>query len=596
MMRRLRSIQIRPRDPDGWTSPELTFGERTTLATGPLGSGKTPIMKALAYALGAPVELPPAVRERCASIHLTMAVDEQVHHLERSIEPGVVCAVGPDRGRSNINDDRQLSAWVLDKLGVPEREFASLKGGPTYSYMSVLAPVFLVDQDVGWSAPYVAQESFKFVRDQREEVIRWMLGVPQKHRVVDKSAFQEAKADQAAIQQQILFKRRTIEKLTKEDDRLRATVSPDELMARRSALHDQLRAATTVMESLTRFETALDARLRDLVARRDAVRDLLGVMRRRRDQILSVQVDVQAETEALEQNEVAAAAFRTLCSSENCKFFRQPDDSYGRRLLYLKDQLKDFSLSASQIAVEIESLELESKAAEVAVETLTHEKRQALTHSGAGDTIAAVESLTKEIALVSVMIDRLERLAVERRQLEALINQELRAGEKVAELKPTGGRRENSRLLDARSILAGAFNEWIEALQTPNVPRDAIVDEELRVIIGGERFNSKISHSGSTRTRLVLAFHGALVEASLKMDGHHPPLLALDAPRQNELRPADIRLFVERFENTVGSTVQLVLSATDEAVVRPGDGVVIWSPTYLLGNETRYLGRAQRGE
>lgn len=596
MRRGLRSLQLLPRGPEGWASPELFFGETTTLVSGPLGSGKTPMLKALAYTLGAAVELPPAVKEHCAATRVTFWVGEEVHELRRMIEPGVVAfTTNADGKRTTLGDEKALSQWVLRRLGVPEREFASLQGGPAFSYVSILAPVFLVDQDIGWSAPYVPLESLRFVRDQREEVLRWVLDVPVKHRVVDKSAFDDAKAEQAAIQQQIVFKRRTIEKLIREDG---PTVAPDaleRLTFRRAQLHEQLRSASTVMESLTRSESALDARLRESMSRRDGIRQELNALMRRRAQILSVQSDVEAETEALEQNEVAASAFRTLCASENCKFFRQPEESYGRRLLYLKDQLKDFALSASQIGEDIARFERELEVSNASVATLAHEKKRAIAEAGAADTIAAVESLTKDLSEVSVRIDRLERIAGERRQLDALINQELRASERVAELKPTGGRRDNARLLDARAHLKDAFNEWVVALKTPNVPTDAFVDDELRIVIRGEKFDAKISYSGSTRTRLVLAFHGALVEASIKMAGKHPTVLALDAPRQHELSPEDVRLFVERFEKITAEAsiaTQLILSATDESVVRAGTGVRVWSPSFPVGKERRYLGPA----
>jgi hypothetical protein len=593
MKRGLRSIQLLPRGSSGWESPELFFAAKTTLVSGPLGSGKTPLLKALAFTLGAAVELPPLVKERCAATCLTVWIEDQVHQIRRLIEPGVVAvATGPDGASYEIGDEKALSQWVLRCLGVPEREFASVQGGPAFSYLSILAPVFLVDQDIGWTAPYVALDAFRFVRNQREEVLRWVLNVPGKHRVVDKSAFEDAKAEHTAIQQQIAFKRRTIEKLTKENGV--ATESLDTLAGRRSSLHEALRSASTVLESLNRSESALDSRVRESLSRRDAARYQLDILVRRRAQVLAVQGDVQAETEALEQNEIAASAFRALCGSENCKFFRQPEESYGRRLLYLKDQLKDFTLSANQISDEIRRLELDVEASESAVALRLEEKKRALAEVGGTGTIAAVESLTKELTDVSVAIDRAQRLAEERRQLDALINHEARATERVAELKPSGGRRDNARLLDARAHLGKTFNEWVAALRTPNVSADAVVDEDLRILVGGEKFDAKISHSGSTRTRLVLAYHGAVLETSLKMNGFHPPLLVLDAPRQHELSPEDVHLFVERFARVaegVSPPVQLVLSATDQSVVGKGSETTVWSPSFPVEDGYRYLGR-----
>lgn len=594
MTNTLRSLQLLPRGPAGWCSPELFFGEATTLVSGPLGSGKSPMLKALAFSFGAAVDLPPTVKSQCSAVRLTFAGRDGVYELTRQIESGVrASAKGPAGEVHEIRDDRELTRWLLPQLGISEREFVTLNGSPTMSYTSLLAPAFLVDQDIGWSAPYVPPDGFRFVRNQREEVLRWVLDAPQRNRAVDKSAFQAAKAEHAATVEQIAIKRRLLEKLLLEIGPRPAPNALAVLEARRQLLHEQLRGASAFIESATQGDSALDAHLRDTRARRDALRSELAGLSRRRAQIADVQEDVVAETQALEQNEVAASAFRVLCGNVDCKFFKQPDESYGRRLLYLKDQLKDFGASASTMAQEEGRAGLDLAAAEARLAELTLVKRKATNSPFAVETIAAIEFLTRELSDVSVSLDRLERVAIERRQLDALINSELRASERVSELKPTGGRRDNSRVLDARAHLARSFNEWVAALRTPNVPIDAVVDEELRVIVGGERFDTKISHSGSTRTRLVLAFHAALLETSIAMGGQHPAVLVLDAPRQHELAPDDILVFVERFQSVVSLSMprtQLILSATDEGVVRSGPGVAVWKPSFHIDGAFRYLG------
>jgi len=105
--------------------------------------------------------------------------------------------------------------------------------------------------------------------------------------------------------------------------------------------------------------------------------------------------------------------------------------------------------------------------------------------------------MTKEAADTDVRLDRLERIARERKPLDAMIKQELRASEDVAELKPTRGvSRDNAGLLEARQHLAASFREWMPALPTPNVPTDASFDDELRLTIG---------ESGSAQHRRSLA-------------------------------------------------------------------------------------------
>ncbi len=115
-------------------------------------------------------------------------------------------------------------------------------------------------------------------------------------------------------------------------------------------------------------------------------------------------------------------------------------------------------------------------------------------------------------------------------------------------------------------------------------------------MIGGEIFSSKSSHSGSTRTRIVLALHAAMVEASLLMEGCHPRLLVLDAPRQHELSAADLRAFIERFHATAKKAsppVQLVFSATDPEIVPKGRIDSLWEAPFTFNNEPRFLGSPQ---
>ena len=67
---RLKSLQIEPLGKAGWTSPPLEFGHRTTMLFAPNGSGKTPIIRALASALGFPNKFRNDILEKCKSVIL----------------------------------------------------------------------------------------------------------------------------------------------------------------------------------------------------------------------------------------------------------------------------------------------------------------------------------------------------------------------------------------------------------------------------------------------------------------------------------------------------------------------------------------------
>lgn len=591
----LRKLELLPRGDAGWTSGPLAFGEATTVLIGPNGAGKTPVLKALFYALGHPVELPPLIREKCRAVSVELFVNERTYRIERRFAPGVDASVtNGTTDAVTFKEERGLSEWILPKLGVSLRTLSGRNGEKIPPYMSVAGPMFLVDQDVGWTASYVPFETHQFVKDQREEVIRWLLDLPARNRPIDKSEFQEAKTKLAGIQEQIAFKRRGLEALQRELGEDRTADAQGRLEERRVTLEADLSRAQSILQGLSQTESVLDVRVREAIQQRDEAIRRVANAKRRKAQLGEVQAEIGAELGALEQNEVAAEAFRTLCGNKACQFFRNPEDSFGRRVLYLKDQLKDFESSTGETERELAALADHVAAAEHAVKSAIDEKKKSLERAGGGEAIGVVEATSRELGEVHVRLDRLERIGRERQQLDALINKEARAGEEVAELQPARGpRKDSSRLLDARQNLAATFKEWLLALRTPNVPADVSFDEELRLIVSGERFTAKSSHSGSTRTRLVLAYHAAMLETSLMMGGAHPRLLVLDAPRQHELSAADLRAYIERFHSLSikqKEPVQLVFSATDPEVVPETCVDALWKPPFTFDDGSRFLG------
>jgi hypothetical protein len=124
--------------------------------------------------------------------------------------------VDTDGGLKRFSEEKGFSAWLIERLGIPERKLADRTMGVVSPYMSVLIPIFWVDQDLGWRNLYSPLFTHNFVKDQAEEVARWILGVPAKNRAVDKEAFVRAKEHLESIQEQIAIKRNTLAALHRE--------------------------------------------------------------------------------------------------------------------------------------------------------------------------------------------------------------------------------------------------------------------------------------------------------------------------------------------------------------------------------------------
>jgi len=207
--------------------------------------------------------------------------------------------------------------------------------------------------------------------------------------------------------------------------------------------------------------------------------------------------------------------------------------------------------------------------------------------------VEEITSLAGELSDITHRLGRLSEVDRRRAQFEALLERHVSTEDRVNELRPRRGKATSPRILDARVALADSFNGWLVALDTPNVTAEGSFDEQLRLFLAGERFTAKSPFSGSTRTRIVLAYHAALIEAAILLEVPPPQVLVLDAPRQHELDPKDIRAFVSRFTRVLAegkADCQLVLSAVGLDVLPKDVAAVVWKPTFDFEGEPRFLG------
>ncbi len=598
MSYRLSTLQFRPRALSGWTTGPLNFGRAVTLILGGNGSGKTPVLKGIPFALGHSVQIPPEIQTHCASVVLTLTDEENVVTIERYFGQSFDAKVTEVDGSEQrfIGDEKDFSSWAIELLDIPERNLAGKSAGIVPPYMSILTPIFWVDQDLGWRNLYSPPSTHNFVKDQDTEVLRWILDVPAQHRAIDKNAFTSVKQQLESVKEQIAIKRNTIAALNQELGPDQTTEGHGRLLRRRETLLENLRANTSVLEAFVRSSSAVDERITESARKRDAARFSLNAAERRINTLRRVGEDLKTEVSILEMNETAADAFRTLslCGNESCQFFRRPEESYGRRLLYLKDQLKDFQTSHANLKQEIESLRADFNNTEDDWRHLSQQKQESLNEAGFDQITPTIDLITKELSDVSLRIERVELTRKEQENLDRLVEKAVRLEEEAAQLRPTGrGAVDQTRLSDVRFELQRSFRTWLDTLQTQNIDRNVEISSDLRLYIGNERFSENSSISGSTRTRIVLAYHAALIETSLRANGHHPAFLILDTPRQHELHAEDLGAYVERFKSLVRtdlSPVQLIVAATQEDFMNEKLADEIWRPDYAAEKGPRFFG------
>jgi len=595
MTLRLHSMQVVPRGSEGWGTKEQFFGRVTTLLFGANGAGKTPILRAMEFALGYPVELPPLLRTKCRSIKVTLRDGIQEYTVERVLFDGFDVRVTDSSGKfMEFQDEGSYSAWLLPLLGLSLRVFTDKRGETSKPYMSLIGPLFLVDQDTGWTQPYAPMETHNFLKDQHKEMVRWVTGLPPLNQPIDKKAFNAAKAEAESLLELITIKRLTIAALTREigeDGNLQAA---EWLEERKVFLQQQLTNLHSASNVISQATSAIDANLQSISSKKEGLQFKISNYQRRLEQISSARDELSTELTALEDNEVAANAFRSLCGSQNCQFFRNPEESYGKRLLYLKDQLKDFEFTSGSLADELGFFRAEFHTQDSAFQEAKVRKLNVLAGTEGEGIPDLIESMSRELSETCVRLDRVDRIRREKDQLHALLDKSERASDRVAELRPTSkGPRDKGHLLDVQHSLTETFQEWLQILRTKNLPGRIEFDEDLNLLLDGITFTSRSHYSGSTRTRLILAYHAALIETSIKQGGQHPGFLVLDAPKQHEFSPDDFKAYVHKFYNLSSSQnqpLQLVFSTSDLAFSNLQGIDQTWCPEFQLQNELRYLG------
>jgi len=587
---RLKSFELLP-NPDGWRSKALKFGRVTTLVTGDNGAGKTPMLRALALALGAKVELPPEVLEHCQAVRLELQSGPTSVKIERSFAH-VFATFDADGRKTRCSGEEEISRELMRHLMIQPRTLVRRKDDqPVPPYMSVLAPLFFVDQDHGWKDLYEPPPNLNFLHEQREEALRWILDIPQRTIEKARKDKDEARQKEAALNEQVQTRRRYVEALRRQVGDDARDGGREELEAQRANVAERLTSLVQSFDGLSRVDAALEAQAREAAAERDAARDRFQSLERQLLNLRQTRKDLESDASVLEANEIAANVFRAFCANEDCNLFR-PQDSYGRRLLHLRDQVKDVDSTSNLLAQQVDEARAAFSQKQSVLDQFVQRRRAQAGTSGGDTLVSAIDALTKESAQIALRLDRLQTLDDERRKLAALVEQAQRATEAVAQLAGTRSGHGGPRLADARTLLAEATDKWLIALKTRHVSGNATFDANLTPVINGARFSVSSSQSGSTRTRYVLALHAAIIETSIAMKGYHPPFLILDAPKQQELHSPDLAAFVGACRVLFAKQdppFQLVVGAKDRDIFEsPPDAT--WQPSFSSADGLHYLG------
>src|SRR6185369_7908389 len=122
------------------------------------------------------------------------------------------------------------------------------------------------------------------------------------------------------------------------------------LIERRAQLRRDLDANSEVMEALRSVTVFFDREIAALEARRNELGAREGALSRRKGQLSLVLSELDGEEDILTANVQATDLLRQFCAREGCQMFATSERSFGRSLLFLKDQIKDVKASDRELS------------------------------------------------------------------------------------------------------------------------------------------------------------------------------------------------------------------------------------------------------
>lgn len=555
------------------------------------GSGKSPVVRMLASALGFPNHFRAEILEKCNAVVLQAEADGKPLTIRRVIgaKNGLFYATIDSNGeQTEHHSEASFSASLFQLLGLKPPRLVSTKGEEAKPYIATLLPLFYLIQGHGYSAAYRAPSSF--ITDQFAEMVRFAFGLNPKHSFEIKKSVIEEKSALEAQTRKIVAVRRVLEYQSR---------GVDYSDANQAALQ---RRSENLTQQIDGLRTSVDAKgtassaLRELLRQKDEqirARQLeLFELQNRVAGIETIRAEIDGEVKTLGLNQEALGVFKSfqeICRVPTCGLFLGSTESYGKNLLYLKDQIKDLERNSKRAEIRVEQLEerLEDLGAER--QTLV-DNLESPSASDVDQLVTAVQTLTKQLVDVQAELARISSLKDEHSKLFKLELERDRIQERIDGLTNTG--RADHAFNELRLKLRELTVKWMDMLDTTSVSRNVDIDLSLRFTFGGETLET-IGSGGtsSTTSRLVLAIHAALLEAYL-VDKTRPfRFLILDTPKQDELHTADLARYLTELEKMCeANNAQLIFSSTeyDHPTAKQDK---CWLPKYRGPEKLMYLGK-----
>ncbi len=582
---KLVSLKMIARGVNGWESPVLAFGKRTTSLFAPNGSGKTPLIQAIAFCLGLKIKFREDINNKCSAACLVIEHEGKLLEIQRSLDRDFHAEVrSADKGIGEYFSEGDFSKSLFETFGLTAPLLVSTDKHVTQPYLSTVLPLFYVKQDGGYIDAYKAPSSF--IVDQFVEMVRFVFGLNPKHSYEAKKDLLNAKDAIDAVNRKLVFQQKVITDLAKEvDDSPAVRDNFDRRIASHIAQLEQLRGTVDAHGSANSvLLELLQSKDEQIRAARNQKADLLD----RIGGIDSIRAEIEGEIQTLSLNEESRGvfdSFNELCGNQNCRLFVGSSESYAKNLLYLKDQLKDLQRNVERAETRLSDLDIKLNELEAERAAVARKVAQPSLKNGVDQLISAVQLLTKELVEAEQSRGTIDILSAERSKYIKLDDERSRIQDRIELLTNNG--RSDIEFNKLRIRIRDLTVKWMDILDTPNASRDIDIDLGFKFKFGNDPLEVFI---GSTKIRLVLAIHAAIFEDYLSDSTRAFRFLILDTPKQHEMHTQDLSKYVDELERVCEThNAQILLSSTEYRHLLT-DKDVEWLPQYPGEKQTMYLG------
>ena len=585
---KFESLEIIPNSPNGWHSGELKFGEAITQLYAKNGSGKTPLIQAMMFCLGLHVQFRDDIVRNCKMARLKVMLNGKGFTLERMMGDSFDLTVKVDNKTENrFYNEEDFSKFMLKSLKLRSDRLVTNGNTPTIPYFSALLPLFYLDQDQGYSE-YYAPPRPGFIKNQFSEMVRLAANFPPQHSYDKKKKAIEVKKDLDYLDITIVDSRKLMDRLAQE-----------------------LPSPVRKIEDIEKQISESKSRLEDLKKTKDiksesisSLDHLIGAQRRRHHELTSeeasleskissstqIREEIQSEIETLNLNEEARRAFVSfsdICTSPSCGIFMASADSYGKSLLYLRDQIKDLEIATVSNIQKAEAISTEKQFIEKQIAQLAQQRGLAEREAGIEVFIEAISRIASEIFELELEKNKLEKYEQQKKShLELLTRRETTL---TLENSLQTSREQSPDILEFRIELGQKMAEWLDILNSKNISRDILIDSELKPILGTEKLGII---KGSSKARTVLAFHAALFELCTNNQNSPFRVLIFDTPRQQEIHWEDLDAYIQALKSVaVRNKAQVIFSTTSYKYEIDTKTDIEWLPKFAGDEQPMYLGK-----